>query len=253
MATKYKIVLVRHGESVFTKQNLFCGFAHDADLTDVGIQEAIRAGQLLKENNYEFDIAFTSVLKRAIKTLYYIQEQLDCHWLPVIKSWRLNERHYGALQGLHKAETAAKYGEDQVKLWRRSYDVRPPPLERNDERWPGKARQYAAMDQGMIPTSESLKDTIYRTLPCWYDQIVPAIKSGQKVLIIAHGNSLRGIIKFLDKLSDEDIVSHEVPTGIPMVYELDEDLQKVTSYYLASDEEVAAAKALIADQGKIKK
>ncbi|KAH9524541.1 hypothetical protein Btru_027132 [Bulinus truncatus] len=250
MDAKYTLVIVRHGESVFTKQNLFCGFAHDADLTEVGIQEAIRAGQLLKENNIELDIAFTSVLKRAIKTLYYIQEELDCHWLPVVKSWRLNERHYGNLQGLHKAETAEKYGEDQVKLWRRSYDVRPPPLDINDERWPGKQRQYANMDQGMFPTSESLKDTIQRTLPCWYDQISPAVKSGKRALIVAHGNSLRGIIKYLDKVSDEEIVNYEVPTGIPMVYHLNEDLQPIKRYYLASDEEVALAQTVLANQGK---
>ncbi|BFZ01221.1 hypothetical protein BsWGS_04260 [Bradybaena similaris] len=252
MEAVYKFVILRHGESEYTQKNLFCGFAHDADLTDVGVQEAIRAGQFLKQAGAEFDIAYTSVLKRAIKTLYLIQEELDCHWLPVIKSWRLNERHYGALQGLNKAETAEKYGDAQVKLWRRSFDVRPPPMEQTDPRWPGGYRHYAREDIGIIPSSESLKDTIERTLPMWYDQIVPAMKQGKRVLIVAHGNSLRGFVKHLDKISDADIVNLEVPTGIPLAYELDKNFNAVRRYYLASDEEVDAAQAKLAAQGKSK-
>lgn len=251
MATKYKIVLLRHGESEYNEKNLFCGW-HDADLSTTGIQEAVYGGQLLKKGGYEFDIAFTSVLKRAIKTLYLIQEELDIHWLPVVRSWRLNERHYGALQGLNKSETAAKYGEDQVQIWRRSYDIPPPPLEKEDPRWSGKSKQYAAMDQGMIPACECLKDTVERTLPFWYDSIVPAIKSGKRVIISAHGNSLRGLIKYLDNIADSDIVGLNLPTAIPLVYELDENLRPVKHYYLATEEEVKAAQAKVAAQGKAK-
>ncbi|XP_059153388.1 probable phosphoglycerate mutase [Physella acuta] len=251
MAAKYKICLVRHGESVYNEKNLFCGW-HDADLSQTGITEAVYAGQLLKNQGYEFDIAFTSVLKRAIKTLYLIQEELDCHWLPVVRSWRLNERHYGGLQGLNKSETAAKYGEDQVQIWRRSYDIPPPPLEKTDERWSGRGKQYADMDQGMIPPCECLKDTVERTLPFWYDSIVPAIKSGKRVIVAAHGNSLRGLIKYLDNVSDNDIVGLNLPTAIPLVYELDENLRPVKHYYLASEEEVKAAQAKVAAQGKAK-
>ncbi|KAK0054621.1 phosphoglycerate mutase [Biomphalaria pfeifferi] len=251
MTTKYKIVLIRHGESVYNEKNLFCGW-HDAELSQTGIQEAVYGGQLLKKGGYEFDIAFTSVLKRAIKTLYLIQEELDCHWLPVVRTWRLNERHYGALQGLNKSETAAKYGEDQVQIWRRSYDIPPPPLEKSDERWSGKSKQYADMDQGMIPACECLKDTVERTLPFWYDSIVPAIKSGKRVIISAHGNSLRGLIKYLDNVSDNDIVGLNLPTAIPLVYELDENLRPVKHYYLATEEEVKAAQAKVAAQGKAK-
>ncbi|KAI8788918.1 phosphoglycerate mutase [Biomphalaria glabrata] len=251
MTTKYKIVLIRHGESVYNEKNLFCGW-HDAELSQTGIQEAVYGGQLLKKGGYEFDIAFTSVLKRAIKTLYLIQEELDCHWLPVVRTWRLNERHYGALQGLNKSETAAKYGEDQVQVWRRSYDIPPPPLEKSDERWSGRSKQYADMDQGMIPACECLKDTVERTLPFWYDSIVPAIKSGKRVIISAHGNSLRGLIKYLDNVSDNDIVGLNLPTAIPLVYELDENLRPVKHYYLATEEEVKAAQAKVAAQGKAK-
>ncbi|CAL1546133.1 unnamed protein product [Lymnaea stagnalis] len=251
MATKYKIVLIRHGESEYNEKNVFCGW-HDADLSKTGIQEAVYGGQLLKKEGYEFDIAFTSVLKRAIKTLYLIQEELDIHWLPVVRSWRLNERHYGALQGLNKSETAAKYGEDQVQIWRRSYDIPPPPLEKEDPRWSGKGKQYSAMDQGMIPACECLKDTVERTLPFWYDSIVPAIKSGKRVIISAHGNSLRGLIKYLDNVSDSDIVGLNLPTAIPLVYELDENLRPVKHYYLATEEEVKAAQAKVLAQGKAK-
>jgi len=251
MTTKYKLVLVRHGESQYNQQNFFCGW-YDADLSETGIVEAKYGGELLKRGGYEFDIAYTSVLKRAIKTLYLIQEEIDAHWLPVVKHWRLNERHYGALQGLNKSETAAKYGEDQVKIWRRAYDTPPPPLEPTDERWSGKMKQFAHMDQGMIPASECLKDCVARVLPFWYDEIVPTIKSGKKVIISAHGNSLRGLIKYLDNVSDDDIVGINVPTAIPLVYELDENLKPVKHYYLASEEEVKAAQEKVANQGKAK-
>lgn len=251
MTTKYKLVLIRHGESVYNQQNLFCGW-HDADLSETGIDEAVKAGKLLKDNGFEFDIAFTSVLKRAIKTLYLLQEELDCHWLPVVRSWRLNERHYGDLQGYNKAETAKKYGENQVKDWRRSYDIPPPPLEKTDDRWAGKEAKYKLMDQGMIPACECLKDTVARTLPFWYDSIVPAIKSGKRVLISAHGNSLRGLIKYLDNMSDLEIIEKNIPTAMPLVYELDENLRPVKDYYLGSAEEVAAAEAKVANQGKAK-
>lgn len=251
MTTKYKIVLVRHGESQYNQKNLFCGW-YDADLSETGITEAKYGGELLKRGGFEFDIAFTSLLKRAIKTLYLVQEELDCHWLPVVKSWRLNERHYGALQGLNKSETAAKYGEDQVKIWRRSYDIPPPVLEPTDERWSGKMKQFAEMDQGMIPASECLKDCVARVLPFWYDSIIPAIKSGQKVLISAHGNSLRGLVKYLDNIPDADIAALNIPTGIPLVYELDENCHAVKHYYLATEEEVKAAEEKVANQGKAK-
>ncbi|GFO36865.1 2,3-bisphosphoglycerate-dependent phosphoglycerate mutase [Plakobranchus ocellatus] len=251
MTAKYKLVLIRHGESVYNQQNLFCGW-HDADLSETGIKEAVAAGQLLKELNYEFDIAFTSVLKRAIKTLYLLQEELDCHWLPVIRSWRLNERHYGGLQGLNKAQTAEKYGNSKVKDWRRSYDIPPPPLEKTDGRWSGKDKQYQDMDQGMIPACECLKDTVERTLPFWYDSIVPAIKSGKRVLISAHGNSLRGLVKYLDNKTELEITELNIPTAMPLVYELDENLRPVQSYYLGSAEEVAAAQAKVANQGTAK-
>jgi len=251
MTTKYKIVLVRHGESEYNQKNLFCGW-HDADLSAAGIEEAKYGGQLLKEKGFEFDIAFTSVLKRAIKTLYIIQEELDAHYLPVQRHWRLNERHYGALQGLNKSETAAKYGEDQVKIWRRSYDIPPPALEPSDDRWSGKSKQYANMDQGMIPACECLKDTVVRMLPFWYDSIVPAIKSGKRVLISAHGNSLRSLIKYLDNISDDEITGLNIPTAIPLCYELDEHLRPVKHYYLATDEEVKAAVDKVANQGKAK-
>jgi len=251
MTTKYKLVLVRHGESQYNQKNLFCGW-FDADLSETGIKEAQYGGQLLKKQGYEFDIAFTSDLKRAIKTLYLIQEEMDLHWLPVVRNWRLNERHYGALQGLNKSETAAKYGEDQVKIWRRAYDTPPPALEPSDERWSGKMKQYQKMDQGMIPACECLKDCVARVLPFWYDTIVPTIKAGKKVLISAHGNSLRGLIKYLDKIPDDDIVGLNIPTAIPLCYELDENLKPVKHYYLASEEEVAAAQAKVAAQGKAK-
>lgn len=250
MAT-YTVVMVRHGESTWNKENRFTGW-YDSDLSEVGVREADTAGKMLKEKGFTFDIAFTSVLKRAIKTLYLLQDELDLHWIPVERHWRLNERHYGALQGLNKAETAAKHGEDQVKIWRRSYDTRPPGLELSDERWPGHDPRYAMLDKRLVPSHECLKDTVERVLPYWYDTIVPAIKSGKKVLISAHGNSLRALVKYLDNMSDADIMGTNIPTGIPLVYELDADLKPINHYYLASEEQVKAAMDKVAAQGKAK-
>lgn len=250
MAAKYKLVIVRHGESEFTLKSLFCGFGNDADLSETGAKEAIHSAQLIKKEGIEFDVAYTSVLKRAIKTLYLIQEELDCHWLPVHKSWRLNERHHGALQGLSKSAMAEKYGEEKVKLWRRSYHCRPEPLDKANDRYCFNAKPYAHMDQSMIPDCESLKDTVERLLPYWYDEIAPAIKCGKRVLIVAHGNSCRSLVKFLENISDDDIINVEVPQGIPLVYELGEDLRPVKHYYLGSEEELAAGKAKQINQGK---
>ncbi|ESN97665.1 hypothetical protein HELRODRAFT_157532 [Helobdella robusta] len=250
MAT-YKVVMVRHGESAWNAENRFCGW-FDADLADCGVVEAKRAAQRLKEKGFTFDVAFTSVLKRAIKTLFYIQDGLDLHWIPVHKHWRLNERMYGALQGLNKSETAAKHGEDQVKIWRRSYDVPPPPVDKTSPYWPGKDCKYKYVDTNLIPRTECLKDTVARALPYWHDIIVPEIKKGQKVIIAAHGNSLRALVKYLDNMTDEQIMALNIPTGIPLVYELNADLQPITHYYLASDEEVKAAIDKVANQGKAK-
>ncbi|KAK3603014.1 hypothetical protein CHS0354_037761 [Potamilus streckersoni] len=248
---KYQIVLVRHGESEWNQKNLFCGW-FDADLSNTGIEEGRNAGKMLKEKGFTFDIAFTSVLKRAIKTLYLIQDELELHWIPVIRHWRLNERHYGALQGLNKSETAAKYGEPQVKIWRRSYDIPPPPLEPTDPRSSTNERKYQEFDSNVVPAHECLKDTIARVLPYWHDVIVPTIKSGKRVLIAAHGNSLRGIVKYLDKIPDDDIPELNIPTGIPLVYELDKNLKPVKHYYLADEEQVKAAIERVANQGKAK-
>jgi len=249
MATKYVIVMVRHGESAWNKENRFCGW-FDADLADTGVEEAKNAGKMLKEKGFVFDVAYTSVLKRAIKTLFYIQNELDLHWLDVHRHWRLNERMYGALQGLNKSETAAKHGEEQVKIWRRSYDTRPPAVEMTDERWPGHDPKYNMVDKQLIPCAECLKDTVARVLPYWYDVIVPQIKRGQRVLISAHGNSLRALIKYLDNMSDADIMGMNVPTGIPLVYELDADLKPVKHYYVADEAQVKAAMDKVAAQGK---
>lgn len=248
---KYTLVMVRHGESTWNKENRFTGW-YDSDLSEVGKNEAVTAGKMLKEKGFKFTKAFTSVLKRAIKTLFIVQDELDLHWIPVERHWRLNERHYGALQGLNKAETAAKHGEDQVKIWRRSYDTRPPALELSDERWPGHDPRYAMLDKRLVPAHECLKDTVERVLPYWYDTIVPAIKSGEKVLISAHGNSLRALVKYLDNMSEADIMGTNIPTGIPLVYELDEDLKPIKHYYLASEEQVKAAMDKVAAQGKAK-
>lgn len=243
----HKVVLLRHGESEWNKLNLFTGWT-DVDLSERGIEEAHQAGKIMKEEGYTFDIAFTSVLKRAIKTLYIAQEEMDLLWIPVIKSWRLNERHYGALQGLNKAETAEKYGDEQVKLWRRSYDVPPPALDENDPRYPGKDPRYKDLDKKEVPLTESLKLTVKRFLPYWHETIAPTIKSGKKVIIAAHGNSLRALVKYLDNISEQEIVNLNIPTGVPLVYELDGDLKPIKHYYLGDQEAINAAINAVAKQ-----
>ena len=244
----HKIVLLRHGESTWNKENRFTGWK-DVDLSEKGRAEAQEAGRLLKEGGFAFDLAFTSVLKRAIKTLNLALEEMDQLWLPVTKHWRLNERHYGALQGLNKAETAAKHGEAQVKIWRRSYDIPPPPLTPDDERWSGRDPRYKDLAPAEIPASESLKDTVERFLPYWHETIAPTIASGRRVLIAAHGNSLRALVKFLDGVSDSDIVELNIPTGIPLVYELNDRLEPIRHYYLGDAEAAAKAAAAVANQG----
>jgi 2,3-bisphosphoglycerate-dependent phosphoglycerate mutase len=247
----HKLVLLRHGESTWNKENRFTGWT-DVDLSDKGVDEAKQAGRTLKEEGYTFDVAFTSVLKRAVRTLNLTLDELDLFWLPVHKSWRLNERHYGALQGLNKAEMALKFGEDQVLVWRRSYDTPPPALERDDPRFPGNDRRYADLDPRTLPTTECLKDTVERFLPYWQDAIVPALKAGQRVLVAAHGNSLRALVKYLDNISDAEIVQLNIPTGIPLVYELDDQLAPVQHYYLGDPETIAKAAQAVANQGKAK-
>jgi len=247
----YKIVFIRHGESVYNQENRFCGW-HDADLSCKGEEEAIAAGKMIKDKHITFDIAFTSVLKRAVKTLNHVLEGNDLHWIPVHKSWRLNERMYGGLQGLNKSETAAKHGEEQVKVWRRAYDIPPPALTRDDPRFPGHEDKYNLLDDACIPVTECLKDTVDRALPFWFDEVVPAIKGGKRVLITAHGNSLRAIVKYLDNIPDADIVNLNIPTGIPLMYELDEHLRPLKHYYLADDCVVQAAINAVAAQGKAK-
>lgn len=247
----YQLVLVRHGESVWNKENRFTGWK-DVDLSPTGIEEAQNAGKILKEQGFDFDLAYTSVLKRAIRTLWLIIDEMDLMWLPVQREWRLNERHYGALQGLNKAETAAKHGEEQVKIWRRSYDIPPPALELNDERYPGHERRYKDLSAQELPLSECLKDTVERVLPLWHSNIVPDIKAGKRLIIVAHGNSLRALIKYLDQISDQDIVNLNVPTGMPLVYELDQNLQPTNRYYLGDEQAVQAAMAAVANQGKAK-
>lgn len=247
----HKLVLLRHGESTWNKENRFTGWT-DVDLSEKGVAEAKEAGKTLKAEGYTFDVAFTSVLKRAIRTLNLALDELDLFWLPVHKSWRLNERHYGALQGLNKAETAQKFGEDQVLIWRRSYDIPPPALERSDERFPGHDRRYADLDPRTLPTTECLKDTVERFLPYWQDAIVPALKANQRVIIAAHGNSLRALVKYLDNISDQEIVGLNIPTGIPLVYELDDELNPIQHYYLGDPEAVAKAAQAVANQGKAK-
>ncbi len=251
METKYKLVLVRHGQSTWNLENRFTGWT-DVDLTEQGMNEARTGGRLLKEGGYEFDIAFTSVLKRAIKTLGLVQEAMGLEWIPVIRAWQLNERHYGNLQGLNKAEMAEKFGEAQVKIWRRSYDVPPPALELDDPRHPRFDRRYAGLKPEELPGTESLKLTLDRVLPYWHSTIAPMIKSGKRVLIAAHGNSLRAMVKYLDNISDDVITELNIPTGIPLVYELTEDLKPVKSYYLGDPEAVAKAAAAVANQGKAK-
>ncbi|EGC38105.1 hypothetical protein DICPUDRAFT_93916 [Dictyostelium purpureum] len=247
----HKLVLIRHGESTWNKENKFTGWT-DVDLSDKGVEEAHDAGKKLKQNGYTFDIAFTSLLKRAQRTLNIVLEELGESSIPVDKEWRLNERHYGALQGLNKSETATKYGEDQVKIWRRSYSIPPPPLEESDERFPGNDPLYKDLKKDQLPKTECLEDTVARVLPLWESTIAPTIKSGKKVLIAAHGNSIRALIKYLDNVSDDGIVSMEIPTGIPLVYELDDELKPIKSYYLADEALLKAAQEAVANQGKAK-
>ena len=247
-----KLLLLRHGESIWNRENRFTGWT-DVDLSEKGVEEARKAGQVLKEKGYTFDVAFTSVLKRAIRTLWIVLDEMDLMWIPVYRSWRLNERHYGALQGLNKAETAVKYSEEQVLIWRRSYDVRPPSLEKTDERYPGNDPIYRDLAKEDIPLTECLKDTVERFLPYWHEVLAPTIKSGKRVIISAHGNSLRALVKYLDHISDEDIVKLNIPTGIPLVYELDSELKPIKNYYLGDPEEVARAMEAVASQGKAKK
>lgn len=247
----YKIVLLRHGESIWNKENRFTGWT-DVDLSRQGITEAEMAGKLLKDLGFSFDLAFTSVLKRAIRTLWIVLDELDLMWIPVFHSWRLNERHYGALQGLDKAEVAAKYGEDQVKIWRRSYDTRPPALDQNDERHPRRDPRYQNLSESELPLTECLKDTVARLLPEWNEAIAPAIKANKRVVVTAHGNSLRALVKHLDQVSDADIVELNIPTGVPLIYELNEDLTPIRHYYLGDAEAIACAQQAIASQGKAK-
>ena len=242
-----KLVLLRHGESTWNKENRFTGWT-DVDLSDRGREEAKTAGRLLKQGGYTFDVAFTSVLKRAIRTLGLALDELDLLWIPVTKHWRLNERHYGALQGLNKAETAAKHGDAQTKIWRRSYDIPPPALTPDDERHPSHDPRYAALDPKQLPLTESLKDTVDRFLPYWHESIAPAIRSGKRVIIAAHGNSLRALVKYLDNVSEADIVELNIPTGIPLVYELNDDLTPIRRYYLGDPAAAAAAAARVAAQ-----
>jgi len=247
----YKVVLLRHGESTWNKENRFTGWT-DVDLSEKGFVEAKKSGEVLKKEGYTFDIAFTSVLKRAIRTLWITLDELDLMWIPVVRNWRLNERHYGALQGLNKAETAQKYGEEQIKIWRRSYDTKPPALEKTDERYPGNDLRYSNLTEEELPLTECLKDTVARFMPYWSETIAPTIQEGKKVLIAAHGNSLRALVKYLDNVSEEEIVGLNIPTGIPLVYELDNDLKPIKHYYLGDPDEIAKAAAAVAAQGKAK-
>ena len=247
----FKVVLLRHGESTWNKENRFTGWT-DVDLSEKGKGEAKKAGELLKKEGFVFDIAYTSVLKRAIRTLWTVMDEMNLMWIPVIRNWRLNERHYGALQGLNKAETAQKFGDDQVKIWRRSYDIQPPALDKTDERFPGKDPRYSDLDEKDIPLTECLKDTVERFVPYWENVIAPTVKSGKRVIIAAHGNSLRALVKYLDKISDDKIVELNIPTGIPLVYELDESLKPINNYYLGDPDEIAKAAQAVANQGKAK-
>ena len=241
------LVLLRHGESDWNRENRFTGWT-DVDLSEKGVQEGMAAGQQMKQDGYTFDVVFTSVLKRAIKTMNLALEQMDLLWLPVHKSWRLNERHYGALQGLNKAETAEKHGMEQTNIWRRSYDIPPPPLTADDERFPGQDPRYASLSSDELPLTECLKDTVERFLPYWHETIAPVVKSGQRVLIAAHGNSLRALVKYLDDVSDEEIVSLNIPTGIPLVYELDDELKPLRHFYLGDPEAIKKATEAVAGQ-----
>ncbi len=245
----YTLVLVRHGESTWNKENRFTGWT-DVDLSEKGVQEAHAAGKVLKDKGFLFDVAYTSVLRRAIRTLWIVLEEMDLMWIPVHHSWRLNERHYGALQGLNKAEMATKFGEQQVHIWRRSYDTQPPALERTDPRFPGSDPRYRGLQPSDIPATECLKDTVARFLPHWHQTIAPAITAGKKVIIAAHGNSLRALVKYLDNIPDNDIVGLNIPTGMPLVYELDAQLKPIRNYYLGDEEAVKKAMQAVANQGK---
>ena len=244
-----KIVLLRHGESTWNKENRFTGWT-DVDLTPKGLQEAQNAGQLLHEQGFAFDVAYTSVLKRAIRTLWVVLDEMNQMWIPIQHTWRLNERHYGALQGLNKAETAAKYGDEQVLIWRRSYDVRPPALTINDPRYAGADPRYKELTHSDIPLTECLKDTVTRFLPYWNTVIAPQVQAGKSVIIAAHGNSLRALVKYLDNISDEEILNCNIPTGIPLVYELDDNMKPVRNYYLGNLSEIQEAMQIVANQGK---
>ena len=245
----YKLVLIRHGESTWNLDNRFTGWT-DVDLTPTGISQAMSAGKLLKAEGWDFDIAYTSVLKRAIHTLWFAMDEMDRSWLPVVKDWRLNERHYGALQGMNKAEIAKQYGDEQVLVWRRSYDTPPPPLEASDPRSERSDRRYANLSPEDIPLAECLKDTLARVMPFWNEVLAPAIQGGKRVVVSAHGNSIRALVQYLDKVSEQDIVGLNIPNGIPLVYELDADLKPIRHYYLGDAEAAAKAAAAVAAQGK---
>lgn len=247
----HTLVLLRHGESTWNREGRFTGWT-DVDLSENGVEEARRAGRLFKAEGYKFDVAYTSVLKRAVRTLWIVQEEMDIMWIPVRRSWRLNERHYGALQGLNKAETAEQYGDEQVLLWRRSYDVAPPALTPDDERYPGREAKYAGLAEDELPLRECLKDTVARFLPYWHNEIAPAVKAGERVLICAHGNSLRALVKQLDSISEEAIIGLNIPTGIPLVYELDAELTPIRHYYLGDPEAAEKAADAVADQARRK-
>jgi 2,3-bisphosphoglycerate-dependent phosphoglycerate mutase len=247
----HKLVLLRHGESAWNKENRFTGWT-DVDLSEKGLEEAHKAAQLLQKEGFTFDAAYTSVLKRAIRTLWIVLDEMDLMWIPVERSWRLNERHYGALQGLNKAETAAKFGEQQVFIWRRSYDVPPPVLNVEDKRFPGHERRYAGLKPQELPLTESLKDTVARFMPYWHETLAPAIKTGKRLIIAAHGNSLRALVKYLDKIADSEIAELNIPTGVPLVYELDDKLAAVKHYYLGDAEEIRKAQEAVAKQGQAK-
>ncbi|MBU0979952.1 MAG: 2,3-diphosphoglycerate-dependent phosphoglycerate mutase [Nanoarchaeota archaeon] len=246
-----KLVLLRHGESEWNRENRFCGWV-DADLSEKGVEEAKESGRVLKKEGYTFDLAYTSVLKRAIRTLWLTLDEMDLMWIPVKRSWQLNERMYGALQGLVKSETAAKHGEEQVLIWRRSYDIRPPALKESDEMYPGNDPKYKDLKPKELPLTECLKDTVERVLPYWKKEIIPQLKKGKKIIISAHGNSLRALVKYLDNISDEEIMKLNIPTGIPLVYELDNRLRPVKHYYLGEPEKLKAAMEAVAKQGKAK-
>jgi 2,3-bisphosphoglycerate-dependent phosphoglycerate mutase len=249
LLTMYKLVLIRHGESTWNLENRFTGWT-DVDLTSTGLEQAIGAGRLLKAEGYDFDLAYTSVLKRATRTLWHVLDEMDRTWLPVVHSWRLNERHYGALQGLNKADMAKQYGDEQVLVWRRSYDTPPPALDPQDPRCERGDRRYARLEAGQVPLTECLKDTVARVLPFWNESMAPAIKSGRRVVVAAHGNSIRALVKYLDTISEADIVGLNIPNGIPLVYELDDQLRPISRRYLGDAQAIAQATAAVAAQGK---